>query len=68
MLEGLTAGLEAIFQWPTILFPLLGALLGMVFGALPGLGGPTVLAVLIPLTFRMQAEAALALLASALGE
>ncbi len=67
MLEGLTAGWEAIFQWPTILFPLLGALLGMVFGALPGLGGPTVLAVLIPLTFRMQSEAALALLASALG-
>jgi hypothetical protein len=39
IIQGLLAGLVQVVSWPTILFVLLGTSIGMVFGALPGLGG-----------------------------
>lgn len=53
---------------PLILsFIILGTILGLVFGALPGLGGATAIALLIPLTFGMDPLPAFALMAAAQG-
>jgi len=44
-----------------------GALLGLIMGALPGLGGPVALALLIPITFGLDTNPAVLLLAATLG-
>ena len=44
-----------------------GASLGLIMGALPGLGGPVALALLIPVTFGLDTNAAVLLLAATLG-
>jgi putative tricarboxylic transport membrane protein len=45
----------------------LGVLAGLVFGAIPGLGGTTAIALFIPLTFAMQPEDAMALAGGIMG-
>lgn len=67
MLEAAIEAARLIFSWPTVLFVVLGTFLGMLFGALPGLGGIVVLALLIPLTVGMETAAAMALFGAALG-
>lgn len=67
MLDNVFAGLQILGQWQVVLYLLAGTVSGMVFGALPGLGGPTVVALIIPLTFGMDANSALLLLASSMG-
>jgi len=67
MWDGILGGLDVLWQWQVILYLAGGTLIGMLFGALPGLGGPTVVALLIPLTFGMEADAALLLLAASMG-
>lgn len=67
MLEAAIEAATIIFSWPTILFVVLGTLLGLLFGALPGLGGIVVLALLIPLTVGMDTASAMALFGAALG-
>jgi putative tricarboxylic transport membrane protein len=67
LVEAAIEAATVIFSWPTILFVILGTLLGMLFGALPGLGGIVVLALLIPLTIGMDATEAMALFGAALG-
>ena len=67
MLDALLAGALNLFSWPTILFVVLGAMIGMLFGVLPGLGGPILLSLLIPVTFGLDSNAAIVLLAGALG-
>jgi len=62
MLEGLTAGLLLTFSWPTIGYLLLGVVLGMWIGAVPGLGGAVGLALMLPFTFNMDPVPAFALL------
>ena len=62
MLEALWTGLGLVFQWPAIGFLLLGCLLGIWIGAVPGLGGIIGLVLLLPFTFGMEPVAALALL------
>ena len=62
----LTAALT-LFSWPTILYVVIGAMLGMLFGLLPGLGGPILLSLLIPVTYGFDPEAAIVLLAGSLG-
>lgn len=66
-LEAIVGALGIIFSWPVILFVVGGTLLGMLFGALPGLGGIVALALLIPLTVGMDANATMALFGAALG-
>ncbi len=44
-----------------------GALLGLLMGALPGLGGPVALTLLIPVTFGLDLNPAVLLLAATLG-
>lgn len=46
---------------------LLGVLVGLLFGAMPGVGGSTALAILIPLTFGMQPADAILLLGGVMG-
>ncbi len=67
MLEAALPALLELISWPGILYLTIGALLGLLFGILPGLGGPQVLALLLPLTFTMDAATALTLLIGASG-
>ncbi len=54
MLESAIAGLIAAVQWPAIGFLFLGIVLGIYFGAVPGLSGLTGMALLLPFTFGME--------------
>ncbi len=62
MLEALTTGLILVFQWPAVGFLLIGCLLGVWIGAVPGLGGIIGLVLLLPFTFGMEPVPAMALL------
>jgi putative tricarboxylic transport membrane protein len=67
LLEYALPALYELLSWPSILFLILGSLLGLLFGILPGLGGPQVLALLLPVTFTMQPSHAIVLLIGAAG-
>lgn len=62
MLESAIAGLVAAVQWPAIGYLLLGILLGIYFGAVPGLSGLTGMALLLPFTFGMEPVSAFSFL------
>lgn len=62
MFEALWTGLVLVFQWPAVGFLLLGCLLGLWIGAVPGLGGIIGLVLLLPFTFGMEPVPAMALL------
>jgi putative tricarboxylic transport membrane protein len=55
-------GLVLVLQWPAIGFLLLGMMLGIWLGAVPGLGGILGMVVLLPFTFNMEPVSAFALL------
>lgn len=67
MFEHALPMLAEFVSWPSPLFLVLGVLIGMLFGVLPGLGGPQVLALLLPLTFAMDQTQAIILLIGAAG-
>lgn len=67
MIEEMVIAIETIFSFPNILFVLIGTIVGITFGALPGLGGPIALALLIPITFGMDSGSAMILFGSTLG-
>ena len=57
-------GLSNVFLTPTnLLLLLVGTLLGMIVGALPGLNSPIAMSIMIPLTYGMDPGAALCILA-----
>ncbi len=58
LLEGLFLLLNPV----SLIYLVLGVLLFLVFGAMPGLGGPVAFAILIPLTYTMDPVSAFALL------
>ncbi len=62
MLDALLIGLALVFEWPSIGFLMLGAVLGIWIGAVPGLGGIIGLVLLLPFTFGMEPVPALALM------
>ncbi len=62
MFDAALAGLLGVLQWPAIGYLAGGVLLGLYFGAVPGLSGLTGLALLIPFTFGMEPTAAIAML------
>jgi putative tricarboxylic transport membrane protein len=64
MLGHLIAGLMAALQLKQFLFMVLGTVIGLWVGVLPGLGGPVAMAILIPFTFSMDPLSALLMLAS----
>lgn len=55
-------GFLSMFVWPTLGYLLLGVAIGYVVGIVPGLGGVTGLAIILPFTFDMRAVDAFALL------
>jgi putative tricarboxylic transport membrane protein len=67
LLEQAIPALIELLSWPGIIFLILGALIGLLFGILPGLGGPQVLALLLPVTFTMEPSHAIILLIGAAG-
>jgi putative tricarboxylic transport membrane protein len=62
--SSLLAGFEVALTWHNVGFMILGVLLGIVVGVLPGLGGPNGVAILLPLTFGMDPTSAIILLSS----
>lgn len=65
--EAIRIGLETVLDPGNFVLIVLASLLGLLMGALPGLGGPITLALLIPVTFDMNANVGIMVLAAALG-
>jgi len=62
MIDSLLVGLFQVFAWPTFGLMLLGIGIGFAVGILPGLGGPTTLALMLPFIFKMTPVEAFAFL------
>ena len=67
MLESTLTALELLFTLRGVMFLALGTLIGLVFGVIPGLGGTTAIALLIPITFTMQPYEAITLMGGIMG-
>jgi putative tricarboxylic transport membrane protein len=64
MWEAFGAGLMHVLQWPTFGFLLLGVVVGLWLGAVPGIGGLVGLVIIMPFTYDMSPVAAFALMLS----
>ena len=62
MLEALFDGLVQVLAWKPLLFMLIGIVVGFWVGLLPGLGGATTLALMLPFIYGMQPIEAFAFL------
>lgn len=62
MLEALLSGLTAVLQWDAFSFMLIGIGVGFWVGLLPGLGGGTTLALMLPFVYKMAPVQAFAFL------
>ena len=62
MLDAVLGGFWLVIQWPAIGYLILGVLIGLYFGAIPGLSGLVGLAILLPFTFFMEPAPAFAFL------
>ncbi len=67
MLDSTLVALQALFTLTGTTYLVLGVVIGLVFGVMPGLGGTTAIALLMPLTYGMQAEHAMALMGGVMG-
>jgi putative tricarboxylic transport membrane protein len=54
MLEAAIEGLNGVFQPQALSFMCLGVLIGSLVGFLPGIGGPSTLAIMLPFVMTMQ--------------
>ncbi|MFC2008591.1 tripartite tricarboxylate transporter permease [Chloroflexota bacterium] len=62
MLEALGSAIPLAFAWDNLLWIVIGVVVGVSFGAIPGLTGIVALALLLPFTFYMSPVGAMALL------
>jgi putative tricarboxylic transport membrane protein len=62
MAQAFVSGLYQVFAWPTFGFMLVGMAVGFMVGILPGLGGATTLALMLPFIFTMKSGEAFAFL------
>src|ERR687897_2274450 len=62
VLAALISGLFQVFNWSTFSLMMIGIGVGFVVGILPGLGGPTTMALMLPFIFKMNAVEAFAFL------
>jgi TctA family transporter len=62
MFGALLSGLIQVFNWSTFSLMIVGIAVGFVVGILPGLGGPTAMALMLPFIFKMSAVEAFAFL------
>jgi putative tricarboxylic transport membrane protein len=67
MLDVWLSGFLGLMQLRELLFLGLGMIIGLTFGAVPGLGGATALALLMPLTYGLEPFTALALSGGVMG-
>ena len=67
MLDVWLGGIQSLFQVRELAFLALGMVIGLIFGAIPGLGGSTALALLMPLTYGLEPFTALALSGGVMG-
>lgn len=58
-------GIGALFALQPFFYMLLGIVVGLAFGVAPGLGGITAMAILVPLTYKLDQTSAFALLIGA---
>lgn len=56
--------LQTLCSVTGVLYIILGSLIGLLFGSLPGLSGGTIMVMLLPITYRMDAVLVLALFVS----
>ncbi|MPZ22886.1 MAG: hypothetical protein GEU28_04965 [Dehalococcoidia bacterium] len=61
-MDALVGGLTQVFTFPAFALMLLGIVIGFLVGILPGLGGPTALALMLPFIFEMEPVEAFAFL------
>jgi len=61
-INALMQGFVHVLAWQNVGLMLIGILLGIVVGVLPGLGGPNGVAILLPLTFSMNPTSAIIML------
>jgi len=64
MLEAFATGLDQVLSIEVLLAVLAGVPLGLIFGIIPGLGGLTALALLLPIVYGMEPMTGLAFLLS----
>lgn len=62
MANAFFSGLYQVFTWSTFSLMMIGIFVGFWVGILPGLGGPTTLALMLPFIFKMSAVEAFAFL------
>src|SRR5438046_10519903 len=55
-------GFSVLLTFKTLAFMIVGLVLGIFVGVLPGLGGPNGVAILLPLTFSMDPTTAIVML------
>ena len=67
MLDLWLSGFLNLFQVQELAFLALGMAVGLLFGAIPGLGGTTALALLVPITYGLDSFSALALAGGVMG-
>ena len=67
MLEGTLAALQVMFTPMGALFLALGVVIGLIFGVVPGIGGTTAIALLLPLTYGMNPSNAMMLMGGIMG-
>jgi putative tricarboxylic transport membrane protein len=67
MFDSVFTAAEYLTDGMNLLFLMLGVVVGIIFGIIPGLGGATAIALLLPLTFGMQAEQAITLMGGVMG-
>ena len=58
MVEAAISGLLMILQWKSFLYMLIGSAIGFWVGILPGIGGSTTLAIMIPFVYKMTPQEA----------
>ncbi len=61
-METLFSGLSILAQWQVIIALLIGSIGGVIIGALPGVGAPVAIAILLPATFAFEPIVGLTLL------
>jgi len=62
ILQSFATGFYNVFAWSTFTLMMIGIAVGFMVGILPGLGGPTTLALMLPFIFKMSAVEAFAFL------
>ena len=63
-MDNIVSVLSTLFSFDILFLMIGGVILGTIFGAVPGLTGALAIVILLPFTFSMQPEPAIALLIS----